>query len=357
MTDETKSDWETFIHEHYGGTEYEKLLMPAEEISTKEPVKKKLKAIYDHGKDSPFESLPNEILLKIVDNMHIKDLLRCGQTCRRIRAVVHDESLWKKINLSCRLLVPTGLLKWLLEHGCEYLNISDQLFGHLNLDQHSKLKYLNLNLNRYYIDTNLIFDPLMSSCHSLERLQLTHFDLNSSLIKKICNQNSKTLKVFKLNSCQSISLSQNNRRFVASYLELNDIQPIIDECVELEELAFCQCRLKRESIDYLVENISPKVLKISLCNNNPARHVHALVGRQGKKGNVVGRYKNLFDPNLIHEVMEKISYHFLNAKDFEVEIQKFRRVPNVEIVHMAPPYEPLFKQEWSDNMSNFRCYE
>ena len=49
MTDETKSDWETFIHEHYGGTVYEKLLMPAEEISTKEHIKKKLKTTYDPG--------------------------------------------------------------------------------------------------------------------------------------------------------------------------------------------------------------------------------------------------------------------------------------------------------------------
>jgi hypothetical protein len=239
--------------------------------------------------------------------------------------------------------VPTGLLQWLLEHGCEYLNISDQLFGHLNLDQHSKLKYLNLNC--YYIDTNLIFDPLMSSCHSMERLQLTHFDLNSSLIKKICTQNSKTLKVLKLNFCHHLS---------SSALELNNIQPIIDECVELEEIAFCHCRLKRESIDYLVKNITTK---ISLCNNNPFRHVHGLVGRQGKKGNLVGRYKNLFDPNLIHEVIELMTYHYMPDKDFENEVEKFwRQVPNVEVVYMVTPNDLLCKQGWSDNMSNFRCY-
>jgi len=334
-----KSDWETFIHEHYGGTGYENLLMPAEEMSAKEPVKKKLKTTNDQGKNSPFESLPNEILLKIVDYMHIKDLLRCGQTCRRIRAVVHDESLWKEINLSCHLLVPTGLLQWLLEHGCEYLNISDQLFGHLNLDQHSKLKSLNLNLNRHYIDTNFIFDPLMRSCHSLERLQLTHFDLNYSLMEMICTQNSKTLKVLKLISCHS-KQSVFSKYSESSYLKLNDIQPILDECVELEEISFCQCRLKGESIDYLVKNITPKVSKISLCNNNPFRHVHALFGRS----------KNLFDVDLIHEVRGKITYHFLNDKDFEEEIKKFREVPNVEVVE-------VFKQDWSDEMSNFRCLE
>ena len=65
-------------------------------MSADEPAKKKLKTVYDFSKfqveNSHFEKLPNEILLKIVDYLHIGDLLRCGQACRKARAVVHDES-------------------------------------------------------------------------------------------------------------------------------------------------------------------------------------------------------------------------------------------------------------------------
>ena len=56
-------------------------------MSAEEPAKKKLKTVYDFSKfqveNSHFEKLPNEILLKIVDYLHIGDLLRCGQTCRK----------------------------------------------------------------------------------------------------------------------------------------------------------------------------------------------------------------------------------------------------------------------------------
>ena len=70
-------------------------------MSTKELVKKQLEATSDlQVENCYFQNLPNEILLKIVDYLHIGDLLRCGQVCRKARTVVHDESLWKKVNFS-----------------------------------------------------------------------------------------------------------------------------------------------------------------------------------------------------------------------------------------------------------------
>ena len=235
--------------------------VPEANMSAKEPAKKKLKTTYEfsdfHVENSHLERLPNEILLKIVDYLQVRDLLRCGQTCRKIRTVVQDESLWKKVNFSRNSLVPSGLLQFVVEHGCEYLNISDQLVGHLTLNQDSKLKFLNLDLNSCYNDVIIyrskIFAPLMISCHSLEELHLTNFDLNSDLIKSICTQNSKTLKVLEVNWGKSRS---------QSYLQLSVIQPIIDECVELEELTFYQTRLSEGLIDYLVKNITPKLSKL-----------------------------------------------------------------------------------------------
>ena len=54
------------------------------------------------------EDLPDEILLKIFKNLEVKDILRCGQMSKRIRAISTDESLWEKINLR---LVSFRLLK------------------------------------------------------------------------------------------------------------------------------------------------------------------------------------------------------------------------------------------------------
>ena len=108
-------------------------------MSTKELTKKQLEATSDlQVENCYFQNLPNEILLKIVDYLQIGDLLRCGQTCRKIRSVVYDKSLWKKVNFSSNSKVPAGLLQLVLDHGCEFLNISNKLFGHLPLNQKSK---------------------------------------------------------------------------------------------------------------------------------------------------------------------------------------------------------------------------
>ena len=361
-------------------------------MSAKEPAKKKLKTTYDfssfHVENSHFESLPNEMLLKIVDYLNIRDLLRCGQTCRKIRTVVHDESLWKKVNFSRGSLVPTGLLQSVLEHGCEYLNISDQLVGHLTLNQDSKLKFLNLDLlDSCYIDVIMyrskIFAPLMTSCHSLEKLELTDFDINSCLIKSICTQNSKTLKVLKLNWGKSRSSS------TGPYMQLSVIQPIIDECVELEELIFCETGLSEESIDYLVKNITPKLSKLCLFTNLVQdKHIEVLVGRCTNLTELNLVYTGITSDSLKHIIeklqttLEKLSLpgrfllrpeHFtklfelkamkkltvldlslvlMEIRDLVDKLESLRRqVPNAEILHKTPT---LGKQVLS---GNFRCYE
>jgi hypothetical protein len=119
--------------------------------------------------------------------------------------------------------------------------------------------------------------------------------------------------------------------------------------VKLEELTFCQTILTGLALKYMIKNISPKVSKISICNNLAVRHIkgphiHVLVGR-------------CETVDLFRTVMNKLEVLSPNIRneDFEAELQNFRReVPKVEIVHIAPAYGPLFKQGFSDNISSFR---
>ena len=77
--------------------------------AAEEPSMKKLKMTSElEMNNSNFEDLPNEIFSNILDYLSIRDLIRCGQTFRRLRFVVHDELLWKKVNLSNKTLVPSG---------------------------------------------------------------------------------------------------------------------------------------------------------------------------------------------------------------------------------------------------------
>jgi len=271
----------------------------------------------------------------------------------------------------------------ILELGCEYLNISDQIVGELTLHQASQLKYLTLNLNFSYIDANKIFGPLLSSCHSLEKLHLSYLDLNSSVISSICTQNSKTLKVLKLTWCCQSSSGR------AEKLPFKFIQQIIDQCVELEELTFCQTRLSEESIDYLVKNITPKVSKICLCTNLSVKdeHIYRLVRRctnltelnlfrtgitdlslfyiiekQQSTLEKLGLIGTSIDLAMLFELraMEKLKVLDFNPEipgneDFDDELESFmRQNPSIEIVHLG---RALLKQGWSDKISNFRYYE
>ena len=83
-------------------------------MSIKPPVKKSMKICNDDFQvinTSQLENLPNEILLKIFDYMDIEDLIICGLVSRRIRMIVHDHSLWQKVDQQSKINLPKGLLE------------------------------------------------------------------------------------------------------------------------------------------------------------------------------------------------------------------------------------------------------
>ena len=83
-------------------------------MSIKPPVKKSMKICNDDFQvinTSQLENLPNEILLKIFDYMDIEDLIICGLVSRRIRMIVHDHSLWQKVDQQTKINLPKGLLE------------------------------------------------------------------------------------------------------------------------------------------------------------------------------------------------------------------------------------------------------
>ena len=223
------------------------------------PFKKKLRKHDLETNNSYLGDLPNEILWKILDYLHIRDLLRCGQTCRRLRFVVHDRFLWKKVNLSNKSIVPVKLLKWILERGCEYLNISNEINGHLVLNQTTKLKCLNFawkihHITKFCVRADVL-ETLLRSCTVLEKLEV--YCVNFASNRTLSIQGVKTLRILRLSYCKS-TYKQTHR------LELDFIKQIIDQCLELEELSFYKTHLSEDSIDYLVKNITPKLSKLSL---------------------------------------------------------------------------------------------
>ena len=192
------------------------------------------------------QDLPNELLLKVQDYMETKDQIRFGQVSKRFRVI--NETMWQKVNL-CEKIVPVGFIEIILNQKCQYLSLyRAKMEGSSNLRiKSNELKYLDLSA----CDGNeLVLEEILESCSSLEKLSMYNLKPSTKMISTICNQNGKTLKMLDLEGCYG--------------LDLEAIHLIVQNCVELTEVNFAKSRLSEDSVKLLVNNLTRKVVKLSL---------------------------------------------------------------------------------------------
>ena len=223
--------------------------------------------------------VPDEVILRVFSNLEIKDFIRCGQVSKRIRAISQDQSLWLRINLNENKSVATGFLEYVLNNGCKYLGLGFTQIGQINGKSlkcnSSQLKCLDLSFCQ---SSRQVFDDLLSSCHSLEKLSLVsqcHIMLNKDLVKTMCHQFGATLQVLNVSNCYRPNME---------IMDLEMIQLLIDSFSQLKEVDFGNTYLSEESLDYVCNNLSENVLKLGLCNQDKLmdKHITALVNRCNK---------------------------------------------------------------------------
>ena len=222
------------------------------------------------------QDLPDEVILKVIKYLDINKLVKFGEVSKRMRAISSDQSLWQKINLGQNrpgdhwyprsnsiIDVPTNFVKMVIENGCQYLSLlymklgtpgepismtSDEVFC---LDRASCLKYLDLTFCEAHI---LIFEEILASCRSLQKLSMAStLDIQlitSKMIDSICYQNGRTLQTLDLSFC--------------SGLNLESIQKITQNCVGLKNVDLFATGLSIDSINFLVNNLTPEVEKLAL---------------------------------------------------------------------------------------------
>jgi len=218
-----------------------------------------------------FDDLPDEVILRVFSNLGIKDLIRCGHVSKRTRAISQDEQLWLKMNLYLNNSIPTGFLEYGLNNGCKYLGLAfaqiAEIEGESLKFNASQLKYLDLSFCQ---SSHQVFDDLLSSCHSLEKLALdTHYQrmLHDDLVKTMCCQFGATLKVLDLSNCNGKNMES---------LRLEIIQLMIDSFSQLKEINFRDTYLSEESLDYVSNNLSKTIVKVGLSGQGNLRYKHIL---------------------------------------------------------------------------------
>ena len=155
------------------------------------------------------EDLPDEMLEKVLSYLKIGDLIQSGHVSKRLRNIWNIESLWQSVELVGILArLPTGelttsykvqtdFITFLLDKGCQYLNLQDvELTGSLELDKSSKLKRLNLEA---CVAKRQVFEEILYSCEgNLQQLSLSFArpepDFDYHYIRRVILRNSKTLQ-------------------------------------------------------------------------------------------------------------------------------------------------------------------
>jgi hypothetical protein len=251
------------------------------------------------------EDLPDEVLLEIFKFLKRREILNFGQVSTRIRAISNNESLWRKLNLF-NGNVPYGFIEKAVQNGCRYLSLAHAVSNAVpdmptlllrngkkvprTTQIHCNLKYLNIEAFGHH-------EELLKNCHSLEKLSVERLSLSYEDVKHII-QNGKTLKVLDFGSGGLDPVTGPTL-----------IQNLFKKCAELSELNFSldfsyagyagrriwftgnafECKRfenyqERELLSAIVNNLTPKILKVDLSYNRNLEdnHVMALVKRCSK---------------------------------------------------------------------------
>ena len=187
--------------------------------------------------------LPDELVLKVLGFMDIKELLLCGQVSKRLRAIANDESLWLNINLYKRK-VPYDFINKAAGNGCQYLSLAccDIIPSNEKSESSFNFKYLSVHGNLQGVK------KLVRNCSSLKKLSVANLTLDSDDIQYIC-QSHQSLQVLDLMSCKIDGPNPT---------EL--IKDLLTNCAHLNEINIRNSF--KSHIQALVDNLTPTILKV-----------------------------------------------------------------------------------------------
>ena len=287
------------------------------------------------------DELPDEVILKIVGFLDLKELLLCGQVSKRLRAVANDESLWLKLNLWDRK-VPYNFIEKVAGNGCQYLSLANCAIQTLTekSDQPFSLKYLNISqLGRYRKPQEL--PKLLQNCHSLQKLSVANLPLDSLDIQYVC-QNGQTLKVLDLEAC--IIQLQNREKI---------LQDLFSNCANLTELnigSYSNCFMDHQ-IQVLADNLTLTILKLDLKYQYSFNddHLKKMVKRCNRLTHLDLRYSRITNDS-IHTI---IKYLNLSLENLSVAKTKVDFATLVELKSMTS-LKTLICSFQSNNAENMK---
>ncbi|XP_067009546.1 S-phase kinase-associated protein 2 isoform X2 [Anabrus simplex] len=214
------------------------------------------------------EKLSDEIMLMIFRMLPKKMVVRCAMVCKRWQRIAYDESLWCRLDLSCRVLKP-GSLGYALQRGVLILRLASTTImtpvfspscSLLDGDR-SKVQYLDLSMA---VIRSSDLATLLCTCESLHKLSLEHCELNDKCCSAIAKN--RSLEVLNLSGCEGLTK--------------DGLKSILTGCRRLLELNLAWTDLSTAGLEILCEFLPCTVqrLNISGCRKTLAdKHIQLLV--------------------------------------------------------------------------------
>ena len=200
--------------------------------------------------------LPNEIIIKVLSYLETRDLFFFGHLSTRTRAISRDEALWQKVTVYNKTL-KSEFLEFILRNGCKFLKLIDvQLKGSLHLRKSSILSDLSLDSCAI---KHQVLEEFLASCHCLTKFTLRDMDVSDvhiKSLKKFVLQNRKTLQKLELRPSERLNL-ESIKSIVTNLNELTEVN-LRRNCYARDEI------LSEQSINYLANNLTEKVVKLNL---------------------------------------------------------------------------------------------
>ena len=226
--------------------------------------------------EAKLEDLPEEIILKILSSVNIRDLFQCMAVNKKFREIANDQTLWNIMHIDgddYGNWLPAELLSQIIAKGCQYLSLFKCKIvkkGTIEFVKQFQLKYLcvdaaseEVNENGKEVSFNILPD-FAASCYNLEKLSIKrrsihlHPEISRIELKffKCIIQNSDTLKVLDLSEID---------------FNLASVQRIFLLCQQLLELNIpahhCISRnpqLCSGSVDFICNNLATTIEKLDI---------------------------------------------------------------------------------------------
>ena len=212
------------------------------------------------------QDLPDEIILKIFAFLYKKDLLHVAQVSKRTSVLSQDYSLWHCVSFK-KKKVSTVCLQQVINRKCKVLGLQfAKVEDTLNLRCHSELKQLEIS-NCQANDG--VLEEIIRSCQHLEKIAAMNLTITSEMLRKICEQNGRTLQFLNIG---------------CSVLPSYSIELIVSNCIRLTSLNLFDVKISASEVNHLMNFLNPNIEKLAFGLGDVVKdsHVETLVKRFNK---------------------------------------------------------------------------